>query len=256
MQGDRQNTISDAVKPLDSDVDKLSEPNIDIRNIYSPNLIVTGFFTPDYRPLAQSFCKNLSDHRVSHHIYALARITGGWEVQTRQKPNALAAAMRDYPTQTLVLMDVDCQVRGDISDLLALEPDVTLMLKRKATKLGEALLPGSRVIVVKPTKGGTTFVRSWKEACESGLKGSDETALFRIIEQSGGTFSIGALPQRFTGTELRDAKADAIIVHKSVHDNTRPAWSLRKGIQRIFRKVRNAVFLALTGASYDVFRSK
>lgn len=243
--------------PLASDVGKVSEaPTIDIRNIYSPNLIVTGFFTPDYRPLAQSFSKNLSDHRVSHHLYALARITGGWEVQTRQKPSALAAAMRDYPTQTLVLMDVDCQVRGDISDLIVVEPDVTLMLKRKATKLGEALLPCSRVIVVKPTKGGATFVRSWKEACRSGLKGSDETALIKIIEQSGGSFSIGALPQRFTGTELRDAKPSAIIVHKSVHDNTRPAWSLRKGIQRIFRKVRDGVFLVLTGADYDAYRSR
>ena len=242
--------------PLDSDVEKRSEPDIDIRNIFSPGLIVTGFFTPDYRPLAQSFSKNLSDHRVSHHLYALAKIPGDWTIQTRQKPSALAAAMRDYPTQTLVLMDVDCQVRGDISDLLVMEPDVTLMLKRKATKLGVALLPGSRVIAVKPTKGGAAFVRSWKEACESGLKGSDETALLRIIEQSGGSFSIGALPQRFTGTELRDAKSNAIIVHKSVHDNTRPAWSLRKGIQRVFRKVRDAVFLVLTGADYNAYRSR
>lgn len=242
--------------PLDTNLENLSETNADIRNIYSPDLIVTGFFTPDYWPLAQSFSENLADHRVSHHLYALAGIAGGWEVQTRQKPSALTAAMRDYPTQTLVLMDVDCQVRGDISDLLFMEPDVTLMLKRKATKLGEALLPGSRVIAVKPTKGGAAFVRSWREACQSGLKGSDETALLRIIEQSSGSFSIGALPQRFAGTELRDAKPTAIIVHKSVHDNTRLAWSLRKEIQRIFRKVRNAVFLALTGASYDVFRSR
>jgi hypothetical protein len=164
--------------------------------------------------------------------------------------------MRDYPGQTLVLMDVDCKVRGDISDLILLEPDVILTLKRKATKLGEALLPCSRVIVVKPTKGGATFVRSWQEGCRNGSKGSDETALIKTIEQSGGAFSIGALPQRFTGTELRDAKANAIIVHKSVHDITRPAWSLRKGIQRTFRKIRNTIFLLLTGADYDAFRSR
>jgi hypothetical protein len=241
---------------IELDVENLSKTSVDIRNIYNPNLIVTGFFTPDYLPLAQSLSKNLSDRGVSHHIYELAKIPGDWAVQTKQKPCALVAALGDYPAQTLVLMDVDCQVRGDISELSLLEPDVTLTLKRKATKLGEALLPCSRVIVVKPTKGGATFVRSWQEACQNGSKGSDETALLRTIEQSGGSFSIGALAHRFTGTELRDAKPNAIIVHQSVHDDTRPVWSVRKAVQRIFRRVRDAFFVVFTGANYDAYRSR
>jgi hypothetical protein len=230
-------------------------PVSDICLVYDRSAIVTGFFTPDYAMLASAFSKNLAQHRISHHLYARAKIAGGWESQTLQKASTLAAAIRDYPSSLLILLDVDCRIRGDISELSATSGDVTLRLKRKATKQGVALMPCSRVIAVKPTLGGASFVSAWQNACERlGPKGTDENALIDVVEYNSGAFSIAALPQKFVGQELRDARIEDVIVHQSAHDLTRPMWALRKEIQKRFRILRNASFRALTGQSYTRWR--
>lgn len=228
----------------------------DILQIFDTEFIVTGFFTPDYATLASTLGKNLAEYRVSHHLYAYAKIGGSWGSQTLQKPAALITARRDHPGKVLILMDVDCQIRGDISSIIQMEGDVGLRLKRKATKLGYALMPCARVVVVKPTRGGTAFVEAWETGCQErlGKGGSDERALLAIIENSQGRFSVTVLPQRYVGTELRDASDDAMIVHDSAHDPSRSAWTMRKAVQKYFRAGRNAAFRLTTGQSYDARR--
>jgi hypothetical protein len=230
----------------------------DLCQVYDSNFVVTGFFTPDYAPLASAFAKNLTEHRVSHHLYARAKIAGGWGSQTLQKPSALAAARRDYPGKILILMDVDCRVRGDIAEIVQTQGDFALRLKRKATKFGHALMPCARVVVVRPTAGGAAFVDDWEAECRSCLRTGDvdETALLTSMENSGGIYSVAALPLRYVGDELRDAAADAVIVHNSTHDTTRPASALRKSIQKHFRIGRNAAFRLATGQSYDERRGR
>jgi hypothetical protein len=226
-------------------------PDSDICLIYDRSLIVTGFFTPDYAVLATALSRNLAQYRISHHLYARTKVAGGWESQTLQKPSTLAAAIRDYPSSVLILLDVDCRIRGNISELSGTKGDVTLRLKRKETKEGVALMPCSRVIAVRPTLDGASFVSAWQKACEQlGPKGVDENALINVVEDSSGTFSIAALPQKFVGQELRDARIEDVIVHQSAHDPTRPMWALRKEIQKRFRTLRNAAFKALTGQNY------
>jgi Nucleotide-diphospho-sugar transferase len=230
-------------------------PDSDICLVYDRSAIVTGFFTPDYAVLASALSRNLAKYRISHHLYARIKIAGGWGSQTLQKPSTLAAAIRDYPSSVLILLDVDCLIRGNISELSGAKGDVMLRLKRKATKQGVALMPCSRVIVVRPTPGGVSFVSAWQKACEQlGPKGTDENALIDVVEHNAGAFSIAALPQRFVGQELRDARTDDVIVHQSAHDPTRPMWALRKEIQKRFRMLRNASFKVFTGQGYTRWR--
>jgi len=55
---------------------------------------------------------------------------------------------------------------------------------------------------------------------------------------------------------LRDAPADAVIVHDSIHDPQRPGWAARKGAEKLFRMARNGAFRLTTGQSYDERRKR
>ncbi len=90
----------------------------DIVQHFGSPFVVIGFFTPDYTASASEFAQNLAKHRLSHHLYARPKAEGGWSSQTRQKPGILIAARNDYPKDVLILMDVDCRVRSDITDIL------------------------------------------------------------------------------------------------------------------------------------------
>lgn len=227
----------------------------DLRRLFGSNLIVIGFFTPDYAEAASAFSKNLIEHRVSHHLYACAKVEGGWRAQIFQKPATLAVARRDYPDAVLVFMDVDCSIRGDISDIVETRGDVALRFKGRAVGRGYALKLSSRVIVVRPTPGGAAFVDAWISECRDHEMGT-ESALVPAIEHSAGRFSLATLPLRYAGMELRDAPADAVIVHDSIHDPQRPGWVARKGIEKFFRNRRNAAFRLVTGTSYDERRKR
>lgn len=215
--------------------------SIDITNIQQTNLVVIGFFTPDYYPLASTFSENLKSHKISHHLYARKKVEGDWVSQTRQKPSVLIEALKDYPDSVLVLMDVDCQVRGSISKLCELAADVGLRLKRKKQT---RLRPCGRVVVLKPTIAAQAFVQSWRFACAGA--GSDEGALYKILGDNEMHYSICGLPPIFAGEEVRNAPSDAIIVHESASDSKRVGWNIRKIIQTSFRRSRNKL-LALSG---------
>lgn len=66
--------------------------------------LVAGWFTPDYRPLAEAFAVNLSEHGAPHHLLAKPSL-GAWN--TRRKPAVVLEAMDLYPGKTIVLTDVD-----------------------------------------------------------------------------------------------------------------------------------------------------
>jgi hypothetical protein len=68
---------------------------------------VIGWFTPDYRPLAQSFAANLSQNSVPFHLFAREKQGHGWS--TLAKPAVVLKAMERHPGKTLILMDVGLQ---------------------------------------------------------------------------------------------------------------------------------------------------
>lgn len=243
---------------------KLREDNVtksagsDIRQNFGTNFIVIGFFTPNYEPAASAFSKNLAEQRISHHLYARPLLGDSWYSQTRQKPTVLARARRDYPDLPLIFMDVDCTVRGDISGILQSPGDLAMRIK--GTALGttrRALKPTTRVLLLRPTPGAAAFVAAWEAGCEhAGGGDSAEAILIEVMGDTPELYAIGTLPLRYAGIELHDAPTDAVIVHDSIHDQTRPAWGLRRSAQRYFRAGRNAAYRFATGKTYDELYKK
>ena len=89
--------------------------------------LVIGWFTEDstYRPLAEAFAANLSQHRAPFHLFAKPSL-GAWN--TRRKPAVVLEAMDAYPDKTVVLMDVDCRLRGDIEPVTQIGGDVGIVV--------------------------------------------------------------------------------------------------------------------------------
>ena len=216
------------------------------------SFIVTGFFTPNYFPLAEAFSKNLRAHKISHHLYARERITGQWGHQTLQKPSVLKSARRDYPNQIIVLMDVDCRIRGDISPMLNVSGDIAVPMGRKPMKNGTALKPGTRVVLLRPTAQADALLELWEEKCDLNIHPveNDEIRLQMAIEDSNGRFAIATLNRHYTGMELRKATQADIIVHDSARDEARLFGSTRKEIKSRIKKIRNSLHFILTGQEY------
>jgi hypothetical protein len=224
----------------------------DIRYETKSPFLVTGFFTPDYFPLAAAFSANLIEHDIAHHLYARPKSAGQWGHQTLQKPSVLQAARRDHPDRMIILMDVDCRVRGDISPILDTVGDISVPMGRKPMKNGTALKPGTRVLLVRPTSQTDTFLKLWDDMCRLNVQpvGNDEIRLQMAIEDSAGRFAITTLPQHFTGKEIRKAGPADMIVHDSARDEARLFGSVRKDVKHGFRRLRNAIHHAVTGRDY------
>ena len=229
----------------------------DIRHDFATDFLVVGFFTPNYEPAARAFAQNLAEHRISHHLYARPIVEGDWYSQTRQKPTVLAQARRDHPDDNLVFMDVDCRVRGDISGILNTRGDVVMRTKGTAKGKQRALKPTTRVMLLRPTPGADAFIAGWEATCRTARPGqSAEFMLIHAMSDSPEIYSVGTLPIRLAGIELHDALPDAVIVHDSIRDPTRPAWALRRAVQKYIRAIRNTAYRLATGKTYDELHGK
>lgn len=204
----------------------------DLRGGTPGDWIAVGWFTPDYQPLAEHFAANLAEHRVPFHLFARPKIVEGWN--TLQKPSVVLDAMCVYPDKTLVLMDVDCIVRGDIAPVTDIGGDVGLVLKARQVRKGLAwqkpitILLSSRVVVFRPTDRARAFAQEWERECAQAKMtrteySGDETALgwaFLRRPEVAATY----LPDRYKGWEVDwgNCPADAVIVHASAHGRMRP----------------------------------
>jgi hypothetical protein len=143
--------------------------------------LVIGWFTPDYRPLAEKFSANLAEHGAPFHLFA--KPAGqGWN--TRRKPIVVLEAMDLYPGKTLVLMDVDCIVRGDISPAVKTVGDVGIVVTaqnapkgRRARQHWVTFETSSRVVVFHPTHGARRFAQAWAQQVERGELEHDEHSM-------------------------------------------------------------------------------
>ena len=130
--------------------------------------LVTGWFTEDatYQPLAEAFAANLREHGVPFHLFAKPSV-GAWN--TGRKPLVVLEAMDAYPGKAVVLMDVDCVVRGDIAPVTRIDADVGVVVIARNVRKGKRLAHwiatecSSRVVVFRPTKGARAFAMNWSE---------------------------------------------------------------------------------------------
>ena len=210
--------------------------------------IVTGFYTPNYEPLASAFRANLDAHAVPHHLYAVEHIGNTWLAQTLRKPEIVLRAMTDHPDATVILCDVDCLVTGHLDGIIWGDADVKLALRSN----GHGYTAASRVLMVRQTNNARRLMEEWHLQCQAANrrivthgrtrdKNNDELLLMDAIVMTPGV-KIEMLPLGFAGAEVGSRAArDSIIIHDSAHDKARPTVRVRKAVKRIRRRLISAI---------------
>lgn len=216
----------------------------DIAFIRQSSYLVTGFFTPDYREIAKAFSENLKSFETPHYLYSVP--DEEWQKAILMKPSIVLRARNDYPLRTLVLMDVDCKLRGDIGEWVeAQTTDIVLpaRIRRGARRHGKVLF-SSRVMVIAPTIAAGKLIAKWDAACMLAKappfgRLCDERELVGAIGTNHGA-TIAFTPDQFAGLDIHNAPSDAVIVHASEHAKRHDGLltSVGKCGQRAFDAVR------------------
>jgi hypothetical protein len=138
--------------------------------------VVAGRLVP-----AENFAANLEAHGVPFHLWAKTKSGAGWS--TTQKPSVVLDALDAYPGKTVVLMNVDCIVNGDVAPVAEVAGDVGIcaiamsMEGRKGLRHWLAFETSSRVIVFNPTDAGRMFAKRWAAKIAASDFPHDEWAL-------------------------------------------------------------------------------
>ncbi|PPC88618.1 MAG: hypothetical protein CTY31_00175 [Hyphomicrobium sp.] len=182
--------------------------------------IVIGFFTPNYRPMAEAFAKSLSSQNHPHHLFAVEN-SGTWSNVTMLKPTVILNAMDHYPNKSLILMDVDCIVNGSLHELAQFQPNAdvscyTTLTMKQLRRHRQNFSLSSRVMLIRPTHGARDFMIKWREACDERpwMYGAERNLVLAFSRAIGVSFS--PLSITYSGREVGTKKAtNAIITHKS-----------------------------------------
>lgn len=195
----------------------------DLRGGQVGDWLVTGWFTPDNRPLATEFAAQLARHNAPYHLWAMPS-AGWWD--TLRKPAVVRETLNSYPGKTVVLMDVDCVVKGDIAPVTHVDGDVGIIVIARNQGKGRRLRHwiraecSSRVVVFRPTDGARAFIRKWAETIERSAFKHDEHSMVWAMLSSLPSTRFDFIDQRYSGREI-GTLPDAVIAHDGAHDEER-----------------------------------
>lgn len=210
--------------------------------------LVSGWFTPDYRPLAQRLAGQLTSFGAPYHFLSVEK-TGTWDREVFRKPSMVLQAMQAYPQAVVVFMDVDCEIVGPIEGATHGQADVSCYLDVK--KLGRRQLGNmsSRVMVLRPAPGAIRWVEAWVQAArEETTESSEEPAMMVAMSRSpGSTWSM--LDARYAGREVTSGQGtDVAIVHDSAHEQSNLFRRMNRRLKTLRRSILGrGTTRALTG---------
>lgn len=215
--------------------------------IRAAEILVIGFYTPNYKSLADRLAADCYAHVLQAKFYSVS--SHEWASAILLKPTIIQKARSEFPNATLVLMDVDCRIHGRLTEIESIHSDVALHQRCKIAsgllKSRSTIWPSSRILVVKPTAGAARLIEAWRQACASHRSGGDELMLAQAISQTPGV-SISMLPVSYAAFEAGEAPDGAVVVHHSAHDASRGSVKFWKGIKR----ARRAAMSWVLGADY------
>lgn len=212
--------------------------------------LVIGWFTPDYKALANDFAGNLSEYGAPLHLWLRPKLVDGWN--TSQKPDVVLTAMDAYPGKTLVLMDVDCIVQGDIAPVtngISGDVGITVFARNVPGRMDRRLRVGadrcwrhhiavecsSRVVVFKPTAGARAFALAWRHVIATSHVNHDEHSMvWAYLLRPDVSFTF--IDIRYSGRDVGQVP-DAVICHDSEHNKINAArcsglQEMLKGLER------------------------
>jgi hypothetical protein len=190
--------------------------------------IVTGFFTPDYRGLTEALADQLAAVGAPFHFFAWDKHPAGWD--TSPKPTVVLAAIDRYPGKTVILMDVDCAVRGDLAPLTELPGDVGLTIRarpqmkwRSPQAQQVVVLASSRVVVFRPFAGAVAFAQEWQRLCSvvrtSAYRGDEGALIWAYLNCPW--VSYYQITPEYSAAGEPGSVPGAIIEHDSAHNKER-----------------------------------
>ena len=198
--------------------------------------LASGWFTPDYRPLAERLARQLAAAGAPYHLLAVEK-SGDWSREVFRKPAIVQKAMAAHPGDTIVLMDVDCLVRGPIVELATGTADVSCFLNVKKHNGHLLTVLSSRVMVIRPTDGARRLIQRWVDACrEDTTFLTDEPGLMIALARAVDTHW-SALDARFAGREATAAPEGAVIVHESAREQSTAFRRLNQQLKVLRRKL-------------------
>jgi hypothetical protein len=203
----------------------------------SKSWLVIAWFTPDYRALANKLAASLDAQGAPYHLFAKEKSHGRWDV--RRKPSIVLEAMAAYPDKTLILMDVDCVVAGDLTPATQISTDLAVAVKARSSpwQRGIILTLGSRVVVFRPTEAARAFTAEWMRLSEQAKVGkSTEVGMaWAYVLRPDVTYT--HLDQRYAGREIGAAyDLDNVVVwHDSEHEKE-SRLSIRNALKSIERR--------------------
>lgn len=223
---------------------------LDLRNDAPGRHVVVGFFTPNYRPLAEAFAANLKAHSQPFHLYAVPAVSR-WERATLMKPEIVLRAMEHYPDRTVILMDVDCTMHSDLSAMADGPCAVALHMRAwRQARVFPYACASSRLIAFRPYPKAKELAERWMELNAAHGARNDESTLTVAISRTMG-LTIEMIPA-VAGPGERTFDRHTLVTHKSAHASVigRP----NRRINRALKSWKRALFLAITGRHYDLWK--
>ena len=192
-----------------------------VSDVMASDLVVCGFFTPDYRQLAAALADDLAPYHA-FHLFAVSKDNDSWVSVVQRKPKIVLQAMELYPKTTIVLLDVDCSVRGPIDAMTDVPGDVSAYVKLK--QIRRLLSPreqtlvhvSSRSMVFKPNERARKFLSDWDTEIRTAKyhQGGCERAL-RMTLFRATYLAFSPMDERYSGREITVASDEDVIVHDS-----------------------------------------
>ncbi|MDQ8698485.1 hypothetical protein [Hyphomicrobium sp. LHD-15] len=184
--------------------------------------VVVGFFTPNYRPLADRLSAELTKTQNPHHLIAREKGSSTWRDIVHMKPGVVLEAMDRYPTSSIILLDADSSVRGSLAPMLDFVGDISARSKLRLTnhvwpfRQKTVLHISSRSMVFKPNARVRKFLEDWQTELRTASyhQGGCEMAMRFVIMRSTGLAFCPMNPD-YSGMEVDQASDSAIVVHSS-----------------------------------------
>jgi hypothetical protein len=184
--------------------------------------VAVGFFTPNYRPLAEALSKDLTATGNPHHLIARDKGSATWRNVVHWKPSIVLEAMDMYPQSSIILLDADCSVRGSLAPTLDFTGDISARAKLRLSnhvwpfRKKTILHISSRSMVFKPNERVRRFLADWRDELRTATyyQGGCEMAMRFVIMRSTG-LAFCPMDPKYSGLEVDTATSDAVVVHAS-----------------------------------------
>jgi len=192
--------------------------------------IACGWYTPDYDHWFKRLEQSLIEHKAPYDFRAVSKLNGGWERNTCRKAGFVIDALDRNPGKTVIFLDVDCVVTGDLGSLASLPCDVGLNFAVLRKKNRVNLVPLTGHLVVKPTLKARALVGAWRRVSDS--------SEFGLQDQETLTLAMGEVDGVEGARILRISATDVIR-----HSNASATVQKVNGHQRFKNRVMSALWM-------------